>query len=768
MEFSRIGKYEILGEIGQGSMGQVFKAHDPVLGRDVALKTISSKVGSDEEMRKRFQREAQAAARLNHPNIVTVHDFGEEQGQIYIAMELLDGVDLKDFMTSGALTSLGAKLTVMDQILEALAYAHSKGVVHRDLKPANVHVLRTGQLKLMDFGLARIGSSAADTTKAGTVLGTPNYMSPEQVMGERADFRSDVFSAGAVFYEILSGRKPFDAESVHAVLFQVAHKEPEPLRKCAPDVPAALAAVVQKALSKEPAQRYSDAAALRGALGRARAGGARPEPIAAPTAPGTPNATLPPMPHAAATADPEATMEVGPRPRVQGSGALAPAPRPTPRPSRSSPTLSARAATQIDPARVRHRGAPPARSGGSMRRLVPLVLLLGVASGVAGAFFVFRRERVEPEPPSALPPKGGQEAALARRLAATQAQLAQRDLDDKDYVSAIKNAEQALKVDARNPDARRTVDAARLAIAQLDAARSEAAAALDAGETQKASDALSRILSLDPRHPVASELTSRLNGVFRTKAEDARRLAAGSRSDADKSKAGSLDAYGRGTQRAKDAEAAFGRGEFAAAAQSFLEARDAFDRARRAASPASAPTAPPTAAAAETVPPPTAAAATAPEPPPVAASLPAPAAPVARPLVAGRTVVQSARAATGGVTGFQSDGVSVSRTPDQLGRIDFDVSPAAVKPGDVYLITVKLANDGRKDLDVRGVTLVTTTGANASKREIAPPDHKVESRQRVTLAEVGGVWDTQEAAWSLEVVVTAKNGDTFRNRLDLK
>jgi tetratricopeptide (TPR) repeat protein len=391
--------------------------------------------------------------------------------------------------------------------------------------------------------------------------------------------------------------------------------------------------------------------------------------------------------------------------------------------------------------------------------------------GTAGAFFFLKRE---PAPVPAAAPKGGPDVdALTRRLAATEVQLAQRDLDDKDYAGAIKGAEQALKVDPRNQAARQTREAARAALAALDSAKAEANAALDAGATEKASDALSRILALDPRHPAATELTARLNGVFRAKAEDARRLATTARGDAEKAKATTHDAYARASTRAREAEAAFGKAEFAAATQGFLEARDGFDRAKRAAAPASAP---PAAVAAEANPvvlPPAAlpqptAAPELPQPsvaPPAVA--PAPPA-VPRPLVAGRTLVQSARTGSGGLSGFQSDDVSVSKIPDFLGRIDFEVSPAAVKSGDVYIIAVRLTNDGRKDIDIRNITLTTTLNGEAVKRDVAPPERKFSPRQRVTLAEVGGVWESQVASWSLDVLVTSKNGDTCRNRIELK
>src|SRR6266536_5489846 len=201
----QIGKYKILEKIGEGAMGEVYKAHDPILNRFVAVKTISAELGGDDTLRRRFEREAQSAARLNHPNIITVYDFGEEHGKIYMAMELLEGRDLKELIGSHSLGDLEQKLDIMDQISDGLAFAHANDLVHRDLKPANIHVQPTGQVKILDFGLARLSSSSM--TRTGMVMGTPHYMSPEQIRGEKVDARSDTFSLGAVFYELLSGRR---------------------------------------------------------------------------------------------------------------------------------------------------------------------------------------------------------------------------------------------------------------------------------------------------------------------------------------------------------------------------------------------------------------------------------------------------------------------------------------------------------------------------------------------------------------------------------
>ena len=270
MDRERIGKYTIVGELGRGTMGEVYKAHDPVLNRFVALKTLPARLGPDNETLQRFQREAQAAALLNHPNIVTVHDFGEEQGLLYMAMELLEGIDLREAIDGDLLKTLDEKLNIMDSTLAALDYAHAKGVVHRDIKPANIHLGKSRVVKIMDFGLARISTS--EMTQEGIVLGTPNYMSPEQALGDKVDGRSDIFSTGAVLYELLTGHKPFEADTTPSVLFQVVHKQPPPVRRWTPDMPGAVVAVVNRALEKDLERRFASAGDMRAALAIAREG----------------------------------------------------------------------------------------------------------------------------------------------------------------------------------------------------------------------------------------------------------------------------------------------------------------------------------------------------------------------------------------------------------------------------------------------------------------------------------------------------------------
>ncbi|MGH7320231.1 MAG: protein kinase domain-containing protein [Candidatus Rokuibacteriota bacterium] len=257
----KIGKYEILERIGRGGMGTVFKAHDPMLERLVALKVISE-VDVSDELKARFYREAQAGAKLNHPNVITVHDLGEDADRLFIVMEFLDGEELKSIIASRKDLSLEEKLALMIQVCDGLHYAHQKGVIHRDIKPGNIFVLRNGQAKILDFGIARIATAQDGLTRTGLIMGTLRYMSPEQARG-RVDHRSDIFSVGAVFYELLAYRAAFDRENPIEILEQIRSEEPPLLTEVDPAVPPELSAIIEQALQKNPAQRFQDLGQMR-------------------------------------------------------------------------------------------------------------------------------------------------------------------------------------------------------------------------------------------------------------------------------------------------------------------------------------------------------------------------------------------------------------------------------------------------------------------------------------------------------------------------
>jgi hypothetical protein len=257
----RIGRYLITGRIGRGGMGMVYRGLDEALEREVAVKTLNAEGSLDPDSRRRFEVEAKAAARLQHPNIVTVFELGEDRGLPFIAMEMLAGVDLEALLRSGAEMPLAEKLDVVVQVCRGLAYAHERGIVHRDIKPSNVRLLEDGTAKIMDFGIAKLGGT--HLTKTGMMVGTVHYMSPEQVRGKPLDGRSDVFSAGVILYELLAGERPFRGEGATQVLYKIVNEEPPP-----PDLAALgelgpkLRAILVRALAKEPEARYPGADAL--------------------------------------------------------------------------------------------------------------------------------------------------------------------------------------------------------------------------------------------------------------------------------------------------------------------------------------------------------------------------------------------------------------------------------------------------------------------------------------------------------------------------
>jgi len=251
----KIGKFRILERIGRGGMGTVFKAHDPVLDRLVAIKVISPEIEVTDELKARLFREAHACAKLNHRNIITVYELGEDEGRLFIVMEFLEGEELKQMIERRASLSLEEKLAIMAQICEGLHQAHQKGIIHRDMKPSNIFVLKDGQTKILDFGIARVVTSDSSLTGTGRVLGTLRYMAPEQVRGH-VDHRSDIFSVGAVFYELLTWRRAFDGADPMEVLDSLRSEDPPRVDWIDASIPAELATLVERALRKDPAERF--------------------------------------------------------------------------------------------------------------------------------------------------------------------------------------------------------------------------------------------------------------------------------------------------------------------------------------------------------------------------------------------------------------------------------------------------------------------------------------------------------------------------------
>jgi tRNA A-37 threonylcarbamoyl transferase component Bud32/tetratricopeptide (TPR) repeat protein len=570
MGLDQVGKYKILGKIGQGAMGEVYRAQDPFLNRQVALKVVSPALGSNPQFRRRFEREAQSAAQLNHPNIITVFDFGEEAGVAYMAMELLEGRDLKDALAAQT-SSLSDKIDLVLQICEGLAFAHGKGIIHRDLKPGNIHIQPNGQVKILDFGLARVETS--EMTRTGTVLGTPYYMSPEQVQGRKAGPPSDVFSLGSIFYEALTGQRPFSAGSSHEIYNRILRDDPVPIRELAPDTPDLVAAVVERALSKDPAQRFADAGAMAATLRKVRKS-LPPRALHGEEAStwGESDETL--FDESGAT---QTLVRPG-EPTVAGSTALAPDPT-----SRVG-TL----ATTARPDRTTVLATTTAAPASRWPWIVAAVLVVGL--GLL-TWMAVRRGLPFLAPDVAEEQVG----TLTETLVTSQIELAREDLANRDYEAAMERAQQALEMWQGNAEAQEVLDLAGQRIQERDAAVQEARTAwFEDGDAERATQALGRVMSLDPRHPVVGELSTALdNERFRQEAETARDEARQARTVSEREGAATTDAFSTASGLLATAADLFQRDEFLPATQKYLEARDRYRSAARAARVARATPSPP-------------------------------------------------------------------------------------------------------------------------------------------------------------------------------
>ena len=355
----RLGKYEIQAEIGRGGMGVVYRGYDPALQRVVAVKVLPPQLAMDPDFVRRFHREAVMAAQLKHPNIVTIHDVGEHEDFHFIVMEYLEGSPLDRWLTSGLL-GVDQVNRVVRQVADALDFAHKRGVVHRDIKPSNIMVSNDGHVTLMDFGLVR-ATEGTVLTMSGAVMGTPEYMAPEQAQGQPTDHRADIYAFGIVIYRLLVGRLPFERTTAPALIHAHVYEAPPPLRQLRPDLSRVVEAVVLKAIAKQPTDRYQSAGQLAREF-EAAIGGKADAGLAAPVAP----------------------------PVAGGSGRAS-----TP-PGASRPPTPSGSTT----ARPRPRTAPPAarQPASKMPILIGLLLLLLVAA-VGGAWLITR----PPETPTATP-----------------------------------------------------------------------------------------------------------------------------------------------------------------------------------------------------------------------------------------------------------------------------------------------------------------------------------------------------------------------------
>ncbi len=313
--FTHLGRYKVLSELGRGAQGVVYLAEDESLQRQVAIKTLllPDAEGERRHMEARFLQEAKAAGGLNHPGIITIHDLGREGDWLYIAMELLEGVELRDRMAQEMLP-LHEAVDIGAQVAAALGAAHARGVVHRDIKPGNIMLLADGHAKIMDFGIARMQKSDV-RTQSGTMMGSPKYMSPEQVGGHTIDHRSDIFSLGSMLYEMVAGTPAFSGKNLGQLLNAILHGTPPPPTQFRAGVPAALDEIIARAMQKNPKARYQDASEMARDLAQCRNAIHRPR-VAAPAPLPAPSAA-PVDPYAATALDRE-DVELPDAPPVEG------------------------------------------------------------------------------------------------------------------------------------------------------------------------------------------------------------------------------------------------------------------------------------------------------------------------------------------------------------------------------------------------------------------------------------------------------------------
>ena len=503
---SSLGRYEVLEELGKGAMGVVYLARDPLIGRLVALKTFRASQamhGSElVEYRTRFMREAQSAGILSHPHIVTIHDVvdgADGSGVTFIAMEYVRGSNLKELLMRGEALPLQRVCDVVSQLAEALDYAHSKGVIHRDIKPANIIIDAQGKVKITDFGIARLETS--DLTHEGQLLGTPNYMAPERILGHKVDHRTDIFSLGVVIYEMLTRQKPFQGENLTMVSHRIVYEPFTPPRQYAPGLPPGVVAVLEQALEKQPERRFSSAGALAAKLREAVTAAAGSETTVAARAPLPPPIPPPPLP-VDLLGEGDAT---GPEAEAPGSDTrdvalIASGVRPP------APTMPAKGAVTPPDGIQRAAEAFPSPRRLALAAAVGMVVVLLVAAGA----FAWLRSRT--------PPVGGPDSAdRARAQYRLLLQEARAELDGGRPEAALAALAKAMPLAPGDPDlermgvrirsqlaARRRTAAEQQA--QLSALLNSAQLALRAGDAAGAADLARQVLALVPGEPNAIAL----------------------------------------------------------------------------------------------------------------------------------------------------------------------------------------------------------------------------------------------------------------------
>jgi len=763
----QIGKYSLVRVLGRGAMGVVYLAHDTVLERDVALKVMVAGIANEPELKQRFEREARAVAKMTHPSIVTVFDLGSHaDGSPYIAMELLKGQDLAHAMRQGPM-ALDRIVAIIARVLAGLNCAHQAAVVHRDIKPANIFLNADGSVKIMDFGVARL--TTASMTGTGNIVGTADYMSPEQVQGAKVDGRSDLFSVGSLFYELLTGQRPFHAENLMAIFYRITHEEPD--FDLIPDGEAyePLIPILRKALAKDLNQRYRTAyefmADLREYL-RIYATTASAQQaleglldIEAPPTPPPPltdggtRAAAPAEPTEilAGTAGGELTV-----PAARSAAGRSPATAPT---RRARPTTTPTVLAQPRPV------ARPARGASSALGYVLAGVALAVLVGGGVVFYLLRRAPspttqamitpaatplpvITPVPatpelaplpapptpapePTFAPPRGRGEAAMR----AAQAAFARGDYD-----TALAQAQKALAEQPGQADARKLADSA-LEGQKASARFRVAEAALARGDFSLASSEAEAGRVLAPWDSHGPDLLTRA----RTGQEHAQHELQQQQQAQSAAHIGSL----------------LNRADEALSAQKYDAALGFYDEvlkvdpqnARAGLGRTGALTARATAQAA-------------------AGAAPQHLAAPGKSFVAGKTSAQSVEtsAASSVPSGFEESSKVTARRGTQAaqlpGKIVFEVRPDPVRPGERYSVTVFFNNEGGASIPLKDMAVTTIINGKRANGVVPVSVAEVAPRQKaVLLSQPDNIWREEFTSWSMEVTVHTARGETYRNQV---
>jgi len=755
----RIGKYDIVRLLGKGAMGQVYVAHDVKLDRDVALKVMAAQIADDPELKERFAREARAVARMQHPNLVTVFDFDyHADGSPYIAMELLKGQDLQKAVRQTPPMSLERKVAIIVQVLAGLAHAHQQSIIHRDIKPANIFINDDGSVKIMDFGVARL--SGHTMTADGNIVGTADYMSPEQVQGKPVDPRSDLFSVGCMLFELAAGRRPFHSDNLMAIFYKITHEEANfDLIPQGADYDA-LMPILKKALSKSSEQRYQTAyefaVDLREWL-KAHATTASTqnvlEALVDLEAPTHPPLAMTEAPGMTFTTEGGATVDLGRRGR-----------RGTMPPTRIGGRTVAGAGATLRPGATRVITAPPiprvpARpqpaAKPSVLPWVAMALAL-VAVGVAG-FIAWKSMQAQATPPvtqavatpapppttvatPAAPPVTAAPAPTfeeAGGKAAAQIRSAQAAFKAGNYDRAVAAAQEALREDPQSESAGKVLEnaqAGQKALVQLRAAE----AALARGDFDAAEGELDTARRFAPWD----------RGVvdFSTRIAEARARA---QREADQ-KAQSV--------RTTQVNAALNQAATALQNKQYEAAIAAYDQVlaldpgntaagngRQAAIGAKA----------------------------IAdAAASGPRGGGGRTFVAGRTEAKGNE--QGGLVGFEdSAGVEVKKgtqAAELPGKIIYEASPPAPKPGERFKVNVFLSNEGQQAIQLATMTVATVLDGKRQSGFVPLSVTTVAPGQRAPVYQTPGdqVWKEGTQSWTMEIVLKTTKGETYRNTLSWK